>query len=428
MQNTPRECRDPAATPCSRVSRLWVRWLQRNLPAILFAVGLAVFTGGLTATVWATTPQIGYNFDYDHDGMYYGTMAGSKLFDVRFRYHAPWCWRVLTPFLASLMPFRTLTSFIILAFLSNWTSLLLLFGVLHRSGCSRRLALVGLLGYAGVFWTLKFSFYSPAYVDYQAQTFTLVILFFTLGRQYWAPPLLLPLAVLQRESALALAPIVYAHFASRYAWRSRRSLIYLGLGLLAAPLLALIALRLLIQPVNQYHPLGVLRNLYAVATPGFWPRFVQEIFSGLGLLPLILIYGHRQVRSYLRGNPHWLLLIGIGVLLLFGGVDKGRLFLYMLPGVVVCATLVIRDATRACGSVWRGGAWVALTLLLHFYLGNYLSPMGNYPQYLARLVPMSAPGITYLDGLGRSVIVAAIWCGATLLICDPSQRRQIAKS
>jgi len=111
---------------------------------------------------WLTTPLIKSHDGLDSDGVFYAAMARrANIPDDTTLIYAPWCWRVLTPYLSSKLPFDIVGDFKALAFVSNLISLMLLYGLLRRVNRSPKAALLGVLLYAGVFWTVKFSFYSP---------------------------------------------------------------------------------------------------------------------------------------------------------------------------------------------------------------------------------------------------------------------------
>ncbi|RME00448.1 MAG: hypothetical protein D6812_09760, partial [Deltaproteobacteria bacterium] len=151
--------------------------------------GLAIVLAFFTTTIFfLTTPITPSNGGYDSDGLVYGVMAGAPLLPPQeaayVRRMAPWCYRIVSPAIASLLPFDPLTNFRVMAFLANFSSLLLLFRILRRLAFSRFLSVVGLLFYAGSFWTLKFSFYSPAYIDDETQFFLLLLIDATLSRRW----------------------------------------------------------------------------------------------------------------------------------------------------------------------------------------------------------------------------------------------------
>jgi hypothetical protein len=390
----------------------------RGMPASAIVLLLLLFL----LFVWLTTPLIESNRGLDNDGVLYAAMAQRATHpDDPNAFFAPWCWRVLTPFLASLLPFDLLGNFKVLAFVTNWLSLLLLYGLLRRLDRPPKVALLGVMLYAGVFWTVKFSFYSPTYIDVQTQTFLLAVLYLMVSRLYWPLPLLLTLGVLQKESLLLLAPVVYVHRGRQEGWFRGKPLLLL-ITLLLLPLGALWWVRSAIPAGNLYSPLNAyLGNLTEQTTSmRFWPRFVLEIFSGLGILPVLLLYRAKEAGNFLHSHPEWAMQMVIGTLLLFGGEDKGRLFLFMLPALIVTATFLLEPLLS--DPTWSVRLWLGVTLVLHFYLGHHLTPMGTVAQYHERLVPLhsysplSASLLYYLPGL-------TVWAFATLFMRYQTRRR-----
>jgi hypothetical protein len=367
--------------------------------------------------IWLSTSTPAYEAGLRSDQLYYAAMARRDVAASSLYERAPWCWRILTPLQVSLLPIGegsssdVITRFKVLAFASDWVSLVLLYALLRRLRASPAGRVFGVLAYSGIHWTLKFSFRAPAYVDFQMQTLVLAILFFTIARRYWVTLPLFVLAALQKETTLFLIPAVAVH-----RWRTRRRFGGVdGLWLasaLALPALALLGVRAAIPPVNDYSALQVVRRVWTqqLPDPDFWPRLLVALFSGLGILPLVLGWRWRAVRQGLRENPHWSAVLACGVLLLFGGVDKARLFLPMAPAVVVLAVIAWDPALRE--REVPALAWIALTSLLNAYLGHQFEPMGPPGAALARLAPIHA-STSMAPSLVRIAVVAASWCAAT---------------
>lgn len=362
-------------------------------------------------SIWLSTPLIEHNSGRDSDGVLYAAMAESKVADSAFSSTAPWCWRPLTPLLASLLPFSTIMDFKVLAFFSNWLSLILIYEILRRSNLSSVVAAIGVLFYAGIFWTVKFSFYSPCYVDAETQVFLLAVMLLMILRRHWALPLLIGVGALQKESLVLLAPIAFLDYARLHRGPRWSALLYL-IALVILGIAGLAGARLAVDPVNQYSSLGTfLANVGRAAQIGFWPRLLLAAFSGLGMLPLVVCSRAGYSYRFLRESPQWLGMILVGILLLFGGVDKARLFLYVLPVVVLTASRIFEDYLRRPSRlVW---AWMGSTLLLHLYIGHQLTPMTTYKEYLNWMVPTHAPGSLW-PGFARLGLAAFIWLGATL--------------
>lgn len=363
------------------------------------------------ASIWLATPLIEHNSGRDSDGVLYAAMAEKTAGGEVLSRTAPWCWRPLTPFLASLLPFSTVMDFKVLAFFSNWLSLVLLYEILRRCNRSSLAAAAGVLFYAGVFWTVKFSFYSPCYVDSQTQVFLLAVMLLMILRRYWVLPLLIGVGALQKESMVLLTPVVFLHYARLHRRTMWRALLYF-VALVIPGIAALAAARLAVDPANHYSSLDTLvANVGRATQAGFWPRLLLALFSGLGMLPLVVCYRARYSYQFLRDNPEWPAIIVVGIPLLFGGVDKARLFLYVLPVLVLTASRILEDALdRPSRATW---VWIGTTLLLHLYMGHQFTAMGTYEDYLNWMVPTHAPG-PLLPSFGRLGLVVVIWLGVTL--------------
>jgi len=141
--------------------------------------------------IWLFTSTPAYETGLRSDQLHYAAMAMRDVAPPRLHQRAPWCWRILTPLQVSFLPAGedpfsdVITRFKILAFASNWVSLVLLYALLRRLRASPVARVFGVLAYAGIHWTLKFSFRAPAYVDFQMQTLVLAILFSMVARRYW---------------------------------------------------------------------------------------------------------------------------------------------------------------------------------------------------------------------------------------------------
>lgn len=359
----------------------------------------------LVAAVFVSTPVTEHYDGFGSDGRRYGAMAGEPSLDPALAEQAPWRYRVLTPYLASRLPFDALSNFQVLAVLANIGSLLLLGLILARLEFSPRLSLIGVLLYAGSFWTLKFSFYSPAYVDSQTQLFLLLAIYLTLSRAYLALPLVFAAGVLQKESLA-----VFAVFSIVHLWRyddTRRPWLRAGLTLtmLGFPLAAGLAVRSGVSAGEPSVVAVLLRELATVGDPAFWPVLLQATFSGLGLLPVILLLPSRAWTRFLARRWEWIVYAVISIALLLGGHDKSRLLLYALPLVVILSLHTLDDLEPALSR--RTAAPLILAVLaLHWYVGSYLTPIGPFMAYLERMVPEYSEG-AYTPHLLRNLTLAA---------------------
>ena len=363
----------------------------REEPKTILLAGIAAAV--FVALFFFATPVTENHQGFDSDGMSYGVMAGSPLFPNWLGHIAPFCYRVLTPYLASRLPWGLLDNFRALALVSNVFSLLLMFLILRRLGFSRVLSALGMIFYGGVFWTVRFSFYSPAYIDYQTQFFLLTLVYLTLRRALFLLPCVFFFAALQKES-LALFSLFSVVYLLRHEPRlpGIKRAVYLSLlpGSAFGTLLLLTALVPIYGPHNALHPLKVIAyEIYRLFQPAFWPVLLQAAWSGLGLLPVVFLLRCRPCLDFLRANREWIVYAGIAILLFFGGSDKSRLFLYFLPLAVILAVHSAQDL-RQFQPQKRFILWAAGFLALHLFLGGYLTPMPDFSDYLARFAPEHA--------------------------------------
>ncbi len=373
------------------------------------AAVLAVFLIAATSLATPTMSPSGFN----SDGARYAAMAEPALFRPGVGEVAPWCWRPLTPYLASWLPVPTREGFRLLGFVCNFLSLLILYAILRRVGVSFRSGIIGLVLYGGLFWTLKFSAYSPGYIDFMTQSFLLAILYAVLARWFWSIPILLSIGVVQKESLLLIGIIPIIEFARRHP--RPRSWIRYALATLGPAVIAILAVRMSITPINDYSSLSVLaRHLGKLVQPDIPLRLLLAFLSGLGIAAVLPMLTPRSSRRALREQPVVMSLLALGCIMPFGAGDKARLLLYMAPAAVILSArsldiLLVR---------WDRVSWVWLvaTLVLHLHIGHHLTAMGTRLEYLSRMVPMHARGDDYRMNLAMLASLVTAWIFATVVL------------
>ena len=382
-----------------------------HISIILFII---IILASVTA-VFFTTPlndnERGYE-GFEADGLVYGAMAGARYPDIQIPEGAPWRYRVLTPFLVSLLPWSVLQNFLVLAFVSNVLSLFVLLLILKRYVFSDELCLIGLLLYGGVFWALKFSFYSPAYIDFQTQLFLLVIIYLTITKRYILLVPALILSVLQKESLAIYSLFSVIHLLRNHYHRINTRTVLIAVSIVVPPVFTLFLVRFVIHVEGGYGPTVFLYWMSKMIEYRFWPKFSQAVFSGLGFIPALLVVRYGPWAKFLRKNFEWIIYFLISIFFLFGGIDKARLFLYMVPLAVILSLQVIQEYKSMVSNA-RFYVWVSLTLLFHCFIGGYLSPMGSFSNYLAKLVPMHS-GWSFLPFLYRNLAAALIFITFTI--------------
>lgn len=372
-----------------------------TMPAMERLFGWLVLPVLLVGVIALVTPVTPHELGFDEDGHYYGAMTlyfSGKL-DPQisyFAHRAPYSARILTPWLAALLPTpvgATHTPPLDAMRLTNLTlcaaTLAVLFESVRRLAASTLAAILAQLLYAGVFWTIKFTAYSPAYIDAGMQLFIVLALSCISFGRYWMLVIVFTLAAIQKETTLFLLPV--AVIAAWRAWSAARPKFAVWtIVVVLAPLSALLLAARVLPSTNQYSgaKIAVAVLTQQLAVPASWPILLVEIFSGLGLLPLLVLTFWRPLIERLRKEPHWALALLIALAAPLGGVDKARLLLpaaavlTALLAIVILSHLLPLNPTRA--------AWLVIVLVLHGYIGHQFEPLESYENYVTRMAPISA--------------------------------------
>jgi hypothetical protein len=367
-----------------------------------------------------TTQQTDNEKGADSDGRNYITMAGDTLFPASFKSLAPFCYRVATPWIASKLPGATvMAKFRLVALLDSILMLLLVFAWLRAMQFSYSSALIGIVFYATVFWSLKFSFFAPAYIDHMTQVLALLLLW-VMARGWWylLPPLLFG-AFFQKEALIFLVPTIMVYYLHEKGWKWW-PLYVLGIFLLAASVIPYFILRNNVHQTNSSStPFHAISDAFYIATkvPGYSRIMFVAIFSGLGIMPLILLSHFRWLLDYLKARPYWVVMLACSLFLLFGGADKPRLMLYMLPLITLLAVAVVDDFRRWMPkrTFW---VWLAIILLLQAYVGNLLTPFPDFGSYLDLMVPEHS-GNQGAEGYSRSTYVLIAFLVVNFIMVRP---------
>jgi hypothetical protein len=309
-------------------------------------------------------------------------------------YQAPFCYRILTPALVRLMPFGTADSFyfLSLAFLVG-TGVLVYYLVLETAG-ERGLALAAIALFYSLSAGPKFCIYDfwltePALFFFGTLSFYLLLR----GHDIWLS-IALTLAVLSKESALFILPLVYT-------LRARRPLDR-GAALRAAavavlPVLAFIAVRLSIPSLDQPGPLELFRSIGIPRLTEGLAGFIRGGTVGTWgvLIPaLVLLSGRKGAGMLLRALP-FLVLVYMQPLFA-GNVD--RLLVLAFPAVLPVSIAGLRSARERFGlERWMTAGFVLLPFILVSIKRGYHPPSPE--QQLAVLAGWTLIVLVYKKAL-----------------------------
>lgn len=378
-------------------------------------VDYLLFPSLLMVVLTFSTGLVELNNGLDFDGVFYFSMVTRSPGDELLYLRAPWCWRVLGPSLAFYLPFDPFLNLKVLGLVSLWLSQVLVLLVLKEAGFQRWQRLLGLLLYVGVYWAAKGLIFSPAYQDALAQVFVLLVLYSCYRGWYRLLPVLFLAGVMQRESLLLLTPMVYV-FRGDFG---RNGKLYLVL-LLVFGLVGIGFVRFFVEPVNSYSPEAALRFVFLDHLLSFrlWPGFFLAAIVGTGMLLPFILVNLRRVVKRVAAEPFWLVYLVAGVVTLFGGIDKARLFLFSLPAFVVLALEALGPLLREGTPLLR--SWLSFWILVHIGLGYHLVPPHLQNTYFYLMHPEHIEPTDYSLLIAAVVSLLAFFVSARLVGARPS--------
>lgn len=279
------------------------------------------------------------------DHHYYFAMAqypiGARAFvpiENQYLPYAPFSWRVLTPFLAALLPVDKSIAFltITLAALSLTSFALYLF--LRERGFSHALGLVGV----GLFVTLYPAAGFVVLDHYLPEPLTFLSIVLALLALEWEKDglflVVTCLGVLNKETVLFLLPVFFV-FMRR---RQRRPKRWLVCFIVSLPILIWLLVRLLIRPTNDYAYLDELLTQFHVrfirdGLGGLRHQVAQYTFLTWGLIVFLILSPLTRSIRWLARETHlalWLLLAYVQTLF---ASDTQRLLVYAFPVLIPLA-------------------------------------------------------------------------------------------
>jgi len=351
-------------------------WSARLVPAIGWALGgVALIT--LVMAVRGLMPYRDPAFaNYDH--MTYLAMAEQGIGSPGKASVPPFCWRILTPWIAGELPLPAPAAFFVITWLSVVGATVGVYLLVVRRGHAHRIGVLAQLAFLTFFWAVGQNIWSYLMVD----ALTLVLLIaglivlqersWTAGARCAALGLLLVLGALAKESYLMLAAA-----AGIALWRepgsSRAARAVRALVTIAPAVLVMLAVRRAIHPdLNQpsefpgYSLLAVaaavVRSRLA-ALPQWAMDVLVDPWGPLVVTPAIL--SPLVTLSWWRRRPELSAFAALGFAQTLVGTSGGRLAVLAAPAVILF--LVEGVELFAEGSPgWRGTLALLFTLQFVF--------------------------------------------------------------
>lgn len=294
-----------------------------------------------------------------------------------FQFHiAPYCWRVLVPLIAKVLPFSLEWNFFLITFISIWMTGVLIYFLAKECGLPSIYGLLGVLLFFSLGFTTKqllYQFWDSDPLSLLAMTLAIWTI---LTRKDVLFILVLALGVASREDVLVVAPLYYSLNARRFVDVQ----LLLKSVLLAIPAVAVFfGLRQLIPSLN--HNAAYLRSL-PVQDRVVWTGHRHQ-HTSFDYLQIILTGLRHPLKAITRFLPHVAYSLRSALILLPFLVFFRRfdLLLRFSPFIVlIYAQLLFIDTNR-----YLIGVFPVFVLLSLFGMKRFVDWLAVDPSYLVGL-------------------------------------------
>ena len=265
-------------------------------------------------------------------------MATQNPFDFHI---APFCWRVVNPLLAKMLPFDFQWNFLIITFISIWMTGVAIYYLVKKFNFSKEFAFTGMFMYFSLGWVTKYvlrDFWLPDAISFLF--ITLAIYCAASKKDIWFI-VLLTIGVAVKESVIFVAPLYYTLNAQKFA---DVKLLKRTTILIIPSIVVLVTLRIAIPQMNNN--LNYLTTIPEALQGGWGPTDSYNYWK------LLKILGIRRLSelSFSTLLSYSIVPFGFMIMLLpFFSVKKNiPLFLKFIPFLLlVCFPLLFAfDAER----------------------------------------------------------------------------------
>ncbi len=351
------------------------RWLAQNTGLLLVTLLSGAAVGLLAWRLEFYTVGTAAFADPGWDRHAYRELARRELLDFKL---APYCWRVLVPWLAKFQPWSLQAGFLTVTVVSLVATGPAVYLLTRATGVSKTAAAAMVPAFYALGWAARYPLADFWVPDSTSFLLTVVAMWLIVGKRWWAAGAVLAVGVLAKESVIFAGALAFTwHFKGRADWRTLNRAV-----LVVAPaLLVLVSTRLAIQPENG-------DTAYIATMPPEISRF-PELFED---------YSYRQRYTDIVVNDRW-------AHREWGDLDRYLVDPLGVPLLLLAALSVAANPARA--------------LRLSPYLLLVYSQL-LFATDTQRLIVLAFPGIALLiaggaKGLGRrqATIAAAILGGFT---------------
>ncbi len=128
-----------------------------------------------------------------------------------FTFHiAPFCWRILVPLIAFILPFELQTNFILITFFSIWFTGIIIYYLLREYRFDRKLSFLGVMIFFSLGWATKYILFDFWLVDALTFLFVVLIIYSIVIKNDFYFTIFSVLGIFTKETILFAIPLYYS--------------------------------------------------------------------------------------------------------------------------------------------------------------------------------------------------------------------------
>jgi len=252
---------------------------------------------------------------------------------------APFCFRILTPALARVIPVRLPVAFELINQGALWAAGVIVYRLLRARGLRRETALVGpcvliLSGFT------KFVLWYRFGVDPLALLGIVAVAWALAERRFMVAALLATIAALEKEAILLLAPFAYGELRALSRLRNHPFRRVLAATILwSGAIVVSFVLRTSISHTSGRGTVGIIAGMARVRlshAPRSFCELVLAVPKTFGAIPLLILLARRRSWIIVQKEPYAAVTIGILLLAgIFGATDYERVYFLAVLFVLI---------------------------------------------------------------------------------------------
>jgi len=281
---------------------------------------------------------------------------------------APFCWRILVPLLASLLPFEISYNFVLINFIALWASAVILYFLFRKMSFSKYLSFSGMLFFFSLGWIARYNIYNFWLVDSMLYLFLTILLWALFADRNILFSFLLMIGVMVKESILFVAPLYYT-FRAIKLWD--RKCFFRFCWIILPAILMFLVIRILIPQKNgdntylaalspcllngfdenPYVLSSIFRNFTVLMLANIKKDplefFVSCSIGTFGVLPLFLFLF--AIKNHAKTLLCYLPFVFLTFLTIFFAVNTERMLILIFPVFIIFVLYGVRDIIEKSG-------------------------------------------------------------------------------